>query len=398
MERVIIVHHHEITLKGDNRGYFERQLVRNIRIALADLIPDLRISGGYGKSILHHSDDVNQPALMDRLSRVFGLANVCGGYKLRQDIDAFCALAAELLDRDTFGSLKVETRRVDKRFTTPSMEVNRRVGEFLCTRYGVRADMTSPDRTVSIEIVDGAAYLYLARRKGAGGLPVGVSGRVVSLLSAGIDSPVASWMMMKRGAVVHAVHFHSMPYTGEESVNQVRRLVKLLVQYQYRFRLHLVPFAPLQQEIVLHAPQPLRIVLYRRFMMRVAEAIARQAKAEAIVTGESLGQVASQTLRNMRAVNDVATLPIFRPLAGMDKEEIVEIARRIGTYEISKDPYDDCCSFLAPRKPETWADLGAVADAESRLDVPRLVQEALGATVLEQFQHPAVALPVDAEE
>ncbi len=398
MVRVIIVHHHEITLKGDNRGFFERQLQRNIRRSLEDLMPGVHIGGGYGRFILEIGGDVPHDEIMDRLSRVFGIANFCSGYRLNQDIDAFCALAAELLDKDSFKTLKVDARRTDKRFAFRSMEVNRIVGEFLCQRYGVRADMTNPDRTVHIEIVDGKAYLYLARRQGAGGLPSGVSGNVVALLSAGFDSPVASWMMMKRGATVDAVHFHSMPYTGEQSVEQVRRLVRRLVAYQFRMRLTIVPFAPAQQEIVLLAPQPLRVILYRRMMIRIAEAVARSASAEGIVTGESVGQVASQTLRNIRAIDEVATLPIFRPLAGSDKEEIMAIARDIGTYDISKDPFDDCCSFLAPRKPETWADLGAVLRAEEKLETARMVSEALAASSSEVYRFPEISKQVHADQ
>ncbi len=398
MVPVIIVHHHEITLKGDNRGFFERQLMKNIRRSLEDVIPGIHISGGYGRFILELSAEVPQEEILDRLSHVFGIANFCSGYRVNQDIDAFCALASELLDKDSFRTLKVDARRTDKRFAYRSMEVNRVVGEFLCRRYGVRADMTNPDRTIHIEIVEGKAYLYLARRPGAGGLPSGVSGKVVALLSAGFDSPVASWMMMKRGATVDAVHFHSMPYTSEQSVEQVRRLARRLVAYQFRMHLTIVPFAPAQQEIVLLAPQPLRVILYRRMMIRIAEAVARRSTAEGIVTGESLGQVASQTLRNIRCIDEVATLPVFRPLAGTDKEEIMAIARSIGTYDISRDPYDDCCSFLAPRKPETWADPAAVARAEEKLETGRLVSEALSASSSEVFRFPEISKHVPADE
>jgi thiamine biosynthesis protein ThiI len=226
--------------------------------------------------------------------------------------------------------------------------------------------------------------------KGAGGLPVGASGKVVSLLSAGIDSPVSSWQMMKRGANVIFVHFHSMPYTSVNSVDQVKQLVNILTRYQFRSKLYLVPFAEAQNEIVLQAPQALRIILYRRMMVRIAERIAFQEKAEALVTGEAVGQVASQTLRNIRVINEAATLPILRPLSGFDKEETMAIARSIGTYDISKEPYDDCCSFLAPRKPSTWASAEEVSSAETKFDIEHLIQLTLSKTTTETFTYPIV--------
>jgi len=388
MKWVVILHHHEITLKGDNRGYFERQLTRNIRTALADLLPSPVISGGYGRSIIDIPDGTDPRTIASRLTGVFGLANICTGVRTEQDVAAFCSIAEELLRGRTFSSVKVDTRRPDKRFPLRSMEVNRQVGEHLCTTFGVRADMKHPDETVYIEIVNGAAFLYGLKSPGAGGLPVGVSGRVVALLSSGFDSPVASWMMMRRGANIAGVHFHSMPYTGRESVDQVRRIAGTLVRYQYGMKLYLIPFADVQQEIVRLAPMPLRIVLYRRMMVRIAEAVARKEGAEGLVTGESLGQVASQTLRNIRVIDEVAGLPVFRPLSGTDKEETMNLARVIGTYEISKEPYDDCCSFLAPRKPTTWAEPAEVVRAEEALDIQSFVGQALGAAEIEQFHFP----------
>jgi thiamine biosynthesis protein ThiI len=211
---------------------------------------------------------------------------------------------------------------------------------------------------------------------------------VVGLLSAGFDSPVAAWKMMKRGATVIFVHFHSMPYTNQRSIDQVKELAVVLTKYQFASKLYLVPFAELQQEIVLHAPQHLRVILYRRMMIRIAEEIAHSEKAEALVTGESVGQVASQTLRNMRVINDVATFPILRPLAGTDKEETMVIARNINTYDISKEPYDDCCSFLAPRKPETWAKASEVVAAEEKYLTEDRIKSILAKITIERFAYP----------
>jgi thiamine biosynthesis protein ThiI len=393
MKSVVVVHHHEITLKRDNRAYFERHLLRNVRGALSGIVPNGDIGGGYGRFVIHVGAEERGEEVSRRLETVFGIANICLGFETEQSIESFNEAALHLLSDREFGTIRVDTRRIDKRFLTGSMEVNTRVGEFLCKRFGVRANLRNPDETVFIEIVDGVAYVYRAKMRGAGGLPSGISGRVISLLSAGFDSPVASWNLMKRGATVVFVHFHSMPYTSQESVEQVRRLVEVLTRYQFRSKLYLVPFAEIQNEIVLHAPQGLRIILYRRMMVRIAEAIAARERAEALVTGEAVGQVASQTLRNIRAIDAISTYPILRPLSGADKEETMAVARRIGTYDVSKEPFDDCCSFLAPRRPETWADLGAVELAESRLHVPALVNAATERMSVEVFQHPTVHQP-----
>ena len=329
-------------------------------------------------------------AIVERLTTVFGLSNVCTGVRVAQKVELFSDAAEQLLEGESFRTIRVDTRRPDKNFSVRSMEVNARVGEHLCRRFGVRANLTNPDETIFIEIVNGVAYVYRSKLKGAGGLPVGISGRVVSLISAGFDSPIASWSIMKRGATIVFVHFHSMPYTSENSIDQVRQLTEHLTHYQFSSKLYLVPFADVQQEIVLHAPQPLRVILYRRMMIRIAEAIAQRERAEALVTGESLGQVASQTLRNIRIIDEAATLPILRPLCGSDKEDTIAMARAIGTYDISKEPYDDCCSFLAPRKPETWAKKEDVVDAEQKFDIESLVKSALSKVALEHFSFPHV--------
>lgn len=388
MHPAIILHHHEITLKGNNRGFFERQLLANVRAVLAGLVPSGAIGGGYGRFIVTLESDSAVEEIVRRLSSVFGIANICTGLRVPQDVEAFCGAAAALLDGGEFASIKVDTRRADKAFAIRSMEVNARVGAFLCERYGVRADMTSPDETIYIAVVDGTSYVYRSKVRGMGGLPSGVSGRVVSLLSAGFDSPVASWQMMKRGASVIFAHFHSMPYTTRQAVDQVEQLADLLTMFQLRSRLYLIPFADVQNQIVLSAPQHLRIILYRRMMIRIADAVARREKAEALVTGEALGQVASQTLRNIRAIDEVATFPILRPLAGADKEETMAVARRIGTFDISKEPNDDCCSFLAPRRPETWANLEEVASAEAPLDIPGMAASALAAAEIKRYSYP----------
>jgi tRNA uracil 4-sulfurtransferase len=390
MKPVIILHHHEITLKGHNRKFFELQLLKNVRIALKEYPTVQHIFGGYGRTVVELSSDANIDPICMALSRIFGLSNICAGVRVEQDLETFKTIAQQLLEPLKFTTLKVDTRRSDKNFPLKSMEINGEVGGHLCDHFQVRADMTNPGVTVFIEIADKSAFIYLSKLNGIGGLPVGVSGRVVSLVSAGFDSPVASWRMMKRGATVIFVHFHSMPYTSQNALDQVKQLVEILTKYQYRSKLYIVPFADVQNEIVLHAPPPLRIVLYRRMMIRIAEMVARKEKAEALVTGEAVGQVASQTLRNIRVIDEAASFPILRPLCGMDKEETMDLARKIGTFDISSEPFDDCCSFLAPRSPETWAKIDMVEEAEKNFDVEAIVKDTLKKISIEEFFYPAV--------
>jgi tRNA uracil 4-sulfurtransferase len=389
MEPVIVVHHHEIILKGENRRYFERQLMKNVRTSLQEVVAPSAIQGGYGRFVIDLDSDSTRAEAEQRLSGVFGLSNICSGVRVNQDVDRLCTAARELLRGREFSTIRVDTRRVDKNFPVSSMAVNARVGASLCEHFSVRANLSRPDETIYIELVDGVAYVYRSKMKGPGGLPVGVSGRVAVLLSSGFDSPVAAWQMMRRGASVIFVHFHSMPYTSIRSVEQVRQIVAALTRYQFHSKLYLVPFAETQNEIVLRAPQPLRVILYRRMMIRIAEAVARLERAEALATGESIGQVASQTLRNIRVVNDAASLPVLRPLSGSDKEEIVALARNIGTHDISKEQGDDCCSYLAPRNPATWSDPSEVEEAETHLDVAGSVGRALEGMESERFSFPA---------
>ena len=390
MKNVVVVHHHEIVLKRDNRRYFEQFLMRNTRAALSGMTGAGAVRGGYGRFVIDVDSGAFVNPIVQRLRCVFGLANICAGVQVEQEIEVLCDTAEKLLEGCEFKTIRVHTNRSDKRFPLGSMAVNAKVGERLCRKFGVRANLSEPDETVYIEIVDNVAFVYRSKTKGAGGLPTGVSGRVVSLLSAGFDSPVASWRMMKRGATVIFVHFHSIPYTSNNALDQVRQLVGVLTRYQFHSKLYVIPFADIQQEIVLQAPEALRILLYRRMMLRVAEAIASQEQAEALVTGEAVGQVASQTLRNIRIIDGVATLPVLRPISGNDKEETMALAREIGTYEISSEPYDDCCSFLAPRRPQTWATEKEIADAEARLDISRLVEMALAKTTFEASQFPEI--------
>lgn len=388
MEKVIIVNHHEIVLKGDNRRYFEKQLKNNIIHILKDLVRKDELLGGYGRFIIKISDEKRVEEIVNRLKTVFGVANICLALKIPQDIQMFCRAAESLLQGSDFRKFKVHTKRTDKSFPFNSVAVNIEVGAFICSKFNTKVDLTSPEVTIYIDIADGYAFVYRDKIAGAGGLPSGTAGRVVSLLSAGFDSPVASWKIMRRGASVIFVHFHSMPYTSRNSVEQVQKIVRLLTRYQLLSKLYIVPFADLQKEIVIHAPQNLRVILYRRMMLKIAELIAYTEKAEAILTGEAVGQVASQTLRNIRNIDSATSMPVLRPLCGDDKEEIMKVAIRIGTYDISKEPYDDCCSFLTPRKPETWSNIEEIIETENKLDVNNLVKNVMEKIHVEKFNFP----------
>jgi thiamine biosynthesis protein ThiI len=280
----------------------------------------------------------------------------------------------------------VDAKRSEKRYPMTSVEINADVGDCLRIRSGAKVQLNDPELTCRIEIVERIALLFTDRLRGPGGLPVGVSGRAVSLLSSGIDSPVASYRIMKRGVEIVFVHFHSQPYTNRNSQRNVEEIVSVLARHQYRATLHLVPFIAVQEKIMAGAPASHRVILYRRAMLRIAERIAVKEKAKALVTGENIGQVASQTLSNILTINEVATLPVLRPLSGDDKEEIIAAARRIGTYDISIEPYEDCCSLFVPRHPETHANPETVQAMEAGLDLDPVLSQTLAATETKTFE------------
>ncbi len=384
MNNVIILHHHEITLKKKNRNFFEKQLHNNLKIVLPK---NVEIVPQFGRTLVKFSELDNNNLIIDSLKKVFGIANICVGYEVESNIEKFCEMSFEMLKEKNVLTFKIDTNRVDKSFPIKSMDVNKIVGEFVCRNFSLKAKMQNPDVAIYIEIIDENSYIYSQKIYGANGLPVGVSGKTISLISAGFDSPIASYKIIKRGAKCIFVHFHSRPYTSENSILQVESLIKNLTQYQFESKLYLVPFANLQQNIVSNTNQKLRIILYRRFMVRIAEIIAQKESALALVTGDSLGQVASQTLKNIFVINEVANLPILRPLIGFDKEEIMKIAIEINTYNISKEPFDDCCSYLSPRTPETWANLNEVIEEEKKLDSKNLIDECLKEIKVKTFSY-----------
>ncbi|MBM3241552.1 tRNA 4-thiouridine(8) synthase ThiI [Candidatus Poribacteria bacterium] len=388
--KVFIVHYSEIGLKGKNRAFFEKSLIDNLRKALwgMEYAYVRRISGRLLVE-LKKSSDVDE--IQQRLSKVFGISHYTLAYASQQDITKLQSDALSLVQGCDFHTFKVDTRRSQKNFPLTSPEINAQVGGYIVEHTGAGVDLENPALTCFIEIVEKYAFIYLNKNRGLGGLPVGVSGRVAVLLSGGIDSPVASWLMMKRGAAVVFVHFYSYPYTDIASLEKVKALVELLTVHQYNSRLYLVPFIDIQKEIVANTPPDLRVVLYRRMMVRLAEILAHKENAQALVTGESLGQVASQTLANIRVIDESAQLPILRPLIGQDKSEIIEQAQRIGTYETSVLPYNDCCALFVPKHPVTNASLDIVKSAEKNLDINTLVAKAISQVEVQEFTSPYTA-------
>jgi thiamine biosynthesis protein ThiI len=292
-----------------------------------------------------------------------------------------------LVQTRKFDTYKIDSRRANKKYPLNSQQMNEHLGAFIGKLSGQRVRLEQPDLTCYVDIVEDHAFLYFEKLKGGLGLPVSSSGKVVVLLSGGIDSPVAAYKVMKRGCRAIFVHFHSLPHTTPESLDKVRRLVSILTDYQYGSKTYMIPFADAQRQVVAFTPVETRVILYRRIMMRLAEVVARREGAHALVTGDSIGQVASQTLENLRAVSDATHFPIFRPLIGEDKEEIVTVARRIGTFETSILPHDDCCSLFVPKHPETRARLDGIRRVEGELDIEKIVGDALSEMKIEKTEY-----------
>jgi thiamine biosynthesis protein ThiI len=375
---LLLAHYHEIGLKGRNRPRFERMLKRNLEQALAGTAGRVRLVSGRVE-VTKPGDDA-----LERVTRVFGVANVAPAFVTPADLDAIVKKSLEVAgDADAgrgFATFAVRARRARTSFPHTSQQVNEVVGDAVRTGLTKRVDLSDPDLTVRIEIVENRAYITADKVAGPGGLPVGSAGKVVCLLSAGIDSPVATWRMMRRGAEPVAVHFHGQPFTDPSSERKVEALVEALGRWGYGGHWWSVPMGEAQREITVTAPSPLRVLLYRRLMLRVAEALAARDGALGVVTGESLGQVASQTLENMGAVGAVATLPLLRPLVGTDKVEIIEEARRIGTYDISAQAHQDCCTLFEPRDPATHSSAQELDAAETGYDVGAMVEDCLDRT------------------
>ena len=383
----VLIRYHEIALKKGNRAYFTELLKRNVVSAVKDLgVKDIRSLPA--RLLLTLKSDIDQATATDRIGAVFGVANFSLVERTARDIDALRERILDSLDGAPFESFRIDTQRGDKAFPLTSPEINRVLGAAVKERSHARVDLETPEFTVFVEILPRDAFFGFNKIPGPGGLPVGASGRVVSLISGGIDSPVASYRMMQRGCRLIFVHFHSAPYQDKTSQEKVRELLKRLTRHQFNSRLFLIPFGEIQRQIVAAVGRPLRVVLYRRMMLRIAEAIARREKAKALVTGESLGQVASQTLENMAVIQQATALPILRHLVGMDKQEIIDQARCIGTFDISSIPDQDCCQLFVPKHPATKAELAEVEQAESHYDAKEMVRLGVENAVEEKFSFP----------
>lgn len=387
----VVVHYQEIALKGRNRPWFIGCLVRNIRTATADL-DVTRVVTKMGRIEILLGRPEAWGAVAERLRYVFGIANFSRAALVPLDVDGIAhAILADLGDLRV-STFRVSAKRADKRFPLTSPQIEREVGGRIKDAKGWRVDLDNPEFTIHVEALTGEAFYYFGKTAGPGGMPTGVSGRVVSLLSGGIDSPVACYRLMKRGCRVIPVHFHSYPILSRASQEKVRELAAVLTRYQQFTRLHMVAFGEIQQKVMLAVPPPLRVVIYRRLMLRIAEAIAHKTHAGALVTGEVIGQVASQTLENMATIGSVSTLPVFRPLIGMDKDEITAEAQRLGTFQISIIEDQDCCQLFTPKHPATKARRADIEAAERALPIDDFVAGAVEAAVIEDFTYPGAKI------
>ncbi|NLC11231.1 MAG: tRNA 4-thiouridine(8) synthase ThiI [Firmicutes bacterium] len=378
MMATLLVRYGELGLKGKNRRFFEKTLGQNIKSTLLDL-QDFKMSYQHRRLIIEINEELLQEAL-DRLSKVFGIASLSRVWTTPLDLELIKEQALLLLKKTLprGGSFKVQTRRANKKFSYNTYEMNSELGAHLLRNTdGYFVDVHEPDATINVEIREQEAFLYSSSLPGAGGLPVGVTGKGLLLLSGGIDSPVAGWMAMKRGVSLEALHFHSPPFTGEGAREKVLDLCRQLKPYGGPEKLHLAPFTKIQKAIYSHCPKDYGVILMRRMMMRVATRLSARQKAQALFTGESLGQVASQTMESLAVVEEAAGLPIFRPLLGMDKIEIVNMAQKIGTFPISTRPYEDCCTLFLPPHPVTRPRLESALEAEKKLPVEELVEDCL---------------------
>lgn len=380
MKEIILVKYGEIILKGLNRPLFENILIKNIKNAIKDL-GQIKVFKAQAAIYIEPEDEnVSISKIMVRLSKIFGIISITRACVVEKDIEKINIAAAEYCDyvlrqRKSF---KVEAKRSDKKFPLKSPDICYEVGGYLYNNIdGVKVDVHNPEVTVMVEIRDFAAYIYCEKQKGQGGLPVGSGGRAMLLLSGGIDSPVAGYMLAKRGVEIDAVNFFSYPYTSDRAKQKVISLAKILAGYTSKINLYIVPFTEIQLDIREKCPEEHMTILMRRFMMKIAEILAKKHGSEALITGESLGQVASQTIEALSVTNDAVDMPIFQPLIGMDKEDIVKIARSIDTFETSILPYEDCCTLFTPKHPTTRPKLEKIIVSENMLDADKLIKSAV---------------------
>ncbi len=376
MEKVIIIRYSEIHLKGKNRGYFERVFTVNLEKALKGLRHEIRRQSG--RYLVENFSEEDSESIIRRISKVFGVHSYSVALKVESDLDEIFKAAREVAFES--GTFKVETHRADKTFKLNSLEISSEIGgRLLASNKNLKVDVHDPQFIVNIDVREnGTTLVFNQFIKGAGGMPVGTSGKGLLLLSGGIDSPVAGQMIAKRGMNVECLHFHSYPYTNLQARDKVIELAKVLAQYTCGTKLYIISVTKIQEDIHKSCNGEYMVTLLRRFMMRIAERIALKVGSQCIITGESLGQVASQTIEGMTSSNSVIKqLPVLRPLCGFDKDEIIERSREMGAFDISIQPYEDCCTVFLPKHPVIKPTLSAVEEEEAKLDVNSLVEEAL---------------------
>lgn len=373
MRELLLVRYGEIFLKGLNRPYFIRELVKKVRHAVKDLGGQVWVHDGR----IFVSDFSDQEECIRRVTKVFGVHSVCPAVEMpKEDFEAICRKAVEMT-AGLCGTFKVSARRSDKRYFMDSPQINGEIGgRILRSNPNLTVDVKHPEHVLNVEIRD-LAYLYVRVVPAVGGMPVGTNGRATLLLSGGIDSPVAGWMIAKRGVQISAVHFHSYPYTSDRALEKVLDLARILSESCCGIRVHVVPFTKIQMEIHEKCPEEYTTLIMRRFMMRIAERVTRQEHASALITGESIGQVASQTMAALGTTDSVVDMPVFRPVIGFDKAEIIDIAQKIGTMETSSLPYEDCCTVFTPKHPATNPKMEKILEGESKLDGDALIEEAM---------------------
>ena len=390
--RCVIVHYHELALKGHNRDYFEQCLIKNIRTALND-VGVRQVENLHSRIRIRLTHEASIEVVRDRLIRVCGIANFLPGRVVplqlaNPNLHELTAAVLEEIESQSFATFRITARRADKRLALTSMDIEKSLGAAVCDRTGKKVSLKNPDLTIYIELLSKEAFCSAEKIEGPGGMPVGVSGRIACLISGGIDSPVAAYRIVKRGCLASFIHFSGRPLVSRASEEKVHELVRHLTTFQYDSRLYVIPFGEIQREIILNTPAPLRIVLYRRMMIRIAQELARKDQCWALVTGDSLGQVASQTPQNLCAIEEAAELPILRPLIGMDKREIIDEARRLGTYETSIEPDQDCCKLFVPPHPSTKTRLDDVKKVERMIDVSALVKRGVENAELTELSFP----------
>lgn len=380
VQEILLLKAGELALKGLNRGTFEAILLKNLRRRLA-LVGKFQIRKAQSTIYVEPLEEgVDWDAAEDCVSRVFGLSAYSRARVVEKDMTAICKAAVEYLQDELrfVSTFKVDARRSDKSFPLTSPQISAEVGGALLSAYPhLRVDVHNPEAKIMVEIRDFGAYIHAAQKPGAGGMPVSTGGRAALLISGGIDSPVAAYMMAKRGVQLVPVHFASPPYTSERAEQKVVSLLEQVAKYAGRMCMHVVNFTHIQEEIQRHCPEDLFTLVMRRFMMRIAQKIAEQEDCEALITGESVGQVASQTMQALATTDAVCHMPVFRPVIGMDKEEIIAISRKIDTFELSIQPYEDCCTVFTPKHPRTRPKLYQLEQAEAALDMDGLIEEAL---------------------